>query len=51
LLPQVNLEAQRIEMFHLSAAMGQKWAEICHEFTERIREFGPSPVRTALENQ
>lgn len=35
-------------MFNLSAAMGPRWAEICMEFTERVRELGPSPVATAL---
>lgn len=36
-------------MFNLSAAMGPRWAEICMEFSERIKKLGPSPVRLALE--
>jgi coenzyme F420-reducing hydrogenase delta subunit len=35
-------------MYNLSAAMGPKWAEICTEFTERIRELGPSPIWLAV---
>jgi hypothetical protein len=35
-------------MFNLSAAMGPRWAEICIEFTERVRALGPSPVAVAL---
>jgi F420-non-reducing hydrogenase iron-sulfur subunit len=31
-------------MYNLSAAMGPRWAEICTEFTEKIRELGPSPI-------
>jgi F420-non-reducing hydrogenase iron-sulfur subunit len=31
-------------MYNLSAAMGTRWAEICTEFTERIKKLGPSPV-------
>jgi len=31
-------------MFNLSAAMGPRWAEICTEFTEKMRKLGPSPV-------
>jgi len=31
-------------MFNLSAAMGPRWAEICTEFTEKVRKLGPSPV-------
>ena len=36
-------------MFHLSAAQGPRWARTCDEFTQRIQELGPSPVRRALE--
>ena len=45
LLAQVNIEPERLEMFNLSAAMGKRWAEICNEFTARIQELGPSPMR------
>jgi len=31
-------------MYNLSAAMGPRWAEICTEFTERIKKLGPSPI-------
>jgi len=36
-------------MFNLSAAMGPRWAEICIEFTEKIRQLGPSPIWCALQ--
>lgn len=35
-------------MYNLSAAMGPRWAEICTEFTEKIRALGPSPIWFAL---
>jgi len=39
-------------MFNLSAAMGTRWAEICTEFTKKIQELGPSPIRLAIrENE
>jgi coenzyme F420-reducing hydrogenase delta subunit len=44
LIPGVGISPERIEMFNLSAAEGPKWAEICTEFTERIRQLGPSPI-------
>ncbi|RLC18006.1 MAG: hypothetical protein DRH93_17040 [Deltaproteobacteria bacterium] len=44
LLPAVHIDPARVEMFNLSAAMGPRWAEICIEFTNRIKEMGPSPV-------
>jgi hypothetical protein len=31
-------------MYNLSAAMGPKWAEICTDFTEKVRKMGPSPM-------
>jgi len=44
LLKELNIDPQRVEMYNLSAAMGPRWAEICTEFTERIKKLGPSPV-------
>ena len=49
LLGRIGIDPQRIEMFNLSAAMGPRWAEICTEFTERVRKMGPSPVSAALK--
>jgi coenzyme F420-reducing hydrogenase delta subunit len=31
-------------MYNLSAAQGPRWAEICSEFTEKIKKIGPSPI-------
>jgi len=50
LLPKVGLDPERLEMFNLSAAMGPRWAEICIEFTEKVRKLGPSPIWFALQN-
>jgi coenzyme F420-reducing hydrogenase delta subunit len=36
-------------MYNLSAAMGPRWAEICTEFTEKVRRLGPSPIRLARQ--
>jgi len=36
-------------MYNLSAAMGPRWAEICTEFTDRIKELGPSPIWLARQ--
>jgi len=48
LLLTVGIDPARLEMYNLSAAMGPKWAEICTEFTERIRKLGPSPIWLAV---
>jgi len=44
LLPGVGIDPARVEMYNLSAAQGPRWAEICTEFTERIKKLGPSPI-------
>lgn len=43
-LEAIGIEPERVEMYNLSAAQGSRFAEIAREFTERIRELGPSPV-------
>jgi len=47
----VSIDPERLEMFNLSAAMGPRWAEICNEFTEKIRQLGPSPIWYALRKK
>jgi coenzyme F420-reducing hydrogenase delta subunit len=47
----VGIDPTRIEMYNLSAAMGPRWAEICTEFTARIKALGPSPVWFALQKK
>ncbi len=44
LLEEVGLEPERLEFFNMSAAMGPRFAEVAREFTERIRQLGPSPL-------
>ena len=39
-LAEVGVDPQRLEMFQLSAAMGQRFAEIATEMTDRIRRLG-----------
>jgi len=43
-LAKVGIDPARIEMYNLSAAMGPRWAEICTQFTEKIKQMGPSPM-------
>ncbi len=51
LLELVGIDPRRLEFFHLSAAQGPRWAEICTEFTERIVSMGPSPIWFALQEK
>ena len=45
LLEEVGLEPERVEMYNMSSAMGAKFAEVATEFTERIKQLGPNPLR------
>ena len=45
LLSEIGLEPERLEMFNLSSAEGQRFAEIVTEMTARLTELGPSPLR------
>ncbi|HHY93955.1 MAG TPA: hydrogenase iron-sulfur subunit [Firmicutes bacterium] len=45
LLEQVGWEPERVEMYNVPASDGARFAQIAREFTERIRNLGPNPVR------
>ena len=44
LLESLDISPERLEMYHLSAAMGPQWAENCRIFTKKIKALGPSPI-------
>ncbi len=45
ILDDTGIGGERLEMYNLSAAMGPRFAEIAREFTDRIRQLGPSPLK------
>jgi len=45
LLEEVGLGSGRLEMYNMSSAQGQRFAEVARGMTERVRALGPSPVR------
>jgi len=47
LLAEAGLEPERLEMFQLSAAEGDRFRQIADEMTERITKLGPSPIAGA----
>lgn len=49
LLDEIGLGAERLEMYNMSAAMGQRFAEVATEMTERIRKLGPSPLNRKVK--
>ncbi len=46
-LEEIGIEGERLQMVHVSAGMGQRFAQIASEITEKIRQLGPSPIKTA----
>jgi F420-non-reducing hydrogenase iron-sulfur subunit len=47
LLQEVGIEPERLEMYNLSAAQGQRFAAIANEMADRVRALGPSPIKKA----
>jgi coenzyme F420-reducing hydrogenase delta subunit len=45
ILQGVGLEPERLEMFHVSASEGPKFAAVATEMTERAYRLGPNPAR------
>jgi F420-non-reducing hydrogenase iron-sulfur subunit len=47
-LTDIGIEPERVEMFNLSSAQGQRFADIAKEMVEKIKELGPSPVKNDM---
>ena len=47
ILEQLDLEPERIDLFHVSAARGQRFVEVAQEMVERLRPMGPVASQTA----
>lgn len=45
LLDEIGIGGERVDMFFVSGGMGETFAEIAREMTERVREMGPNPLR------
>jgi F420-non-reducing hydrogenase iron-sulfur subunit len=49
LLDEIGIEKERVEMFEMSAGMGERFVQTATEFTETIRKLGPNPVKAARQ--
>ena len=49
LLEEVGIGGERVQMYNMSSAQGQRFAEIAREMTEKIRGLGPSPVKGRVQ--
>jgi coenzyme F420-reducing hydrogenase delta subunit len=45
LLNECGVGGDRIVMYNLSSAQGQRFAEISREMTEKVRQLGPNPAK------
>lgn len=45
LVESIGLEPERIELFNMSSAMGQQFAQAINEMSEQIKGLGPNPLR------
>lgn len=45
LLDECGIGGERVVMYNLSSAEGQRFAEVAREITEKIRALGPNPVK------
>ncbi len=50
LLDQIGLGGERLDMFFLASSEGARFAEICREMTDRIRQLGPNPLGPSAES-
>ena len=49
LLESIGIDGERVEMVNLSAGMGERFAEMARQITEKIRKLGPNPIRILKE--
>lgn len=45
ILNDIGWSGERVEMITMSAGMGDRFARTAAEFTEKIRQLGPNPIR------
>ncbi len=51
MLSELGWEPERVAMYNMSAGMGEAFARVAKEFTEIIRELGPSPGNAAAADK
>jgi coenzyme F420-reducing hydrogenase delta subunit len=45
LLDEIGVGGERVEMFTMSAGMGERFAQMATDFTEKVRKLGPNPAK------
>ena len=47
ILDDIGIGGERVEMILMSAGMGARFAQTAADFTQKIRNLGPNPVKNA----
>jgi F420-non-reducing hydrogenase iron-sulfur subunit len=47
ILDTIGIGGDRVKMFNLSSGEGPKFAQYAEEMTEKVKQMGPNPIRTA----
>jgi coenzyme F420-reducing hydrogenase delta subunit len=47
ILDTIGIGGQRAKMYNLSSSEGPRFAQYATEFTQQIKEMGPSPIKLA----
>lgn len=51
LLPQLGIEPERLRLEWVSAAEGQRFAQVVADFIAEIKRLGPSPLKQGGQNE
>ena len=49
ILEQIGVGGERVQMFNLSSSEAPHFVQVAVEMTEKIREMGPNPIKTAMQ--
>jgi len=45
ILEECGIGGERVAMYNMSSAEGQRFAEVAREMTDKIRDLGPNPAK------
>ena len=51
ILDSIGIGGERVQIYNLSSSEGPRFAEFALEMTEKIRELGPNPIKTAIRKK
>jgi len=49
ILDSIKIGGERVQMFNLSSSEAPLFVKVISEMTEKIKEMGPNPIKTAMK--